>query len=74
MGSLPWCWEVPYKYNFPGGQKFVETFSSKYNRYPSTSGASAYTILWEYKDAVERAKSLDLRRSSGPRRALVSSV
>lgn len=55
IGALPWCWRVPYTYNYPGGKAFVETFSDRFGRYPSTSGASAYTILYEYRDAVERA-------------------
>ncbi len=59
VGALPWTWRVPYKYNYPRGKQFVEAFSAKYGRYPSTSGASAYTILYEYKSAVERAKSFD---------------
>ncbi len=57
IGALPWDWCIPYKYNFDRGKEFVEKFSAKYNRYPSTSGASAYTILYEYKNAVERANS-----------------
>ena len=59
IGALPWTWKVPYKYNYPRGIKFVEDFAAKYNRYPSTSGASAYTILYEYKAAVERAGTFD---------------
>jgi ABC-type branched-subunit amino acid transport system substrate-binding protein len=59
IGALPWTWKVPYKYDYPRGKAFVEKFSAKYNRYPSTSGASAYTILHEYKAAVERANSFD---------------
>jgi ABC-type branched-subunit amino acid transport system substrate-binding protein len=59
IGALPWCWQVPYKYNFTKGKQFVEDFDKKFNRYPSTSGASAYAILYEYKDAVERAKSFE---------------
>jgi len=57
IGALPWSWQVPYKYNYENGKKFVKSFDAKYNRYPSTSGASAYSILYEYKDAVERANS-----------------
>ena len=57
IGALPWCWQVPYKYNYVNGQKFVENYAAKYERYPSTSGASAYTIMYEYKSAVERANS-----------------
>ena len=55
IGALPWTWKVPYKYNYARGKEFVEKFAAKYDRYPSTSGASAYTILYEYKAAVERA-------------------
>jgi ABC-type branched-subunit amino acid transport system substrate-binding protein len=57
VGALPWCWQVPYKYNYAGGKKFVEDYANIYGRYPSTSGASAYTIVYEYKGAVERAGS-----------------
>ena len=59
IGALPWTWQVPYKYNYPKGKAFVEAFAAKYGRYPSTSGASAYTILHEYKSAVERAGTFD---------------
>lgn len=59
VGTLPWCWQVPVKYHYARGQKFADDFSARFNRYPSTSGASAYTILYQYKDAVERAGSFD---------------
>lgn len=57
VGALPWCWKVPYAYDYANGKAFVEKYSAKYNRYPSTSGASAYTIVHEYKAAAERAGS-----------------
>jgi branched-chain amino acid transport system substrate-binding protein len=59
VGALPWTWRIPYKYDYLRGKHFVETFERRYGRYPSTSGASAYTILHEYKAAVERAKTFD---------------
>lgn len=59
IGAVPWDWTVPYKYNYPEGKKFVEEYARRHNRYPCTSGASAYTIVYEYKAAVERAKSFD---------------
>ncbi|UCF09646.1 MAG: substrate-binding protein [Candidatus Bipolaricaulota bacterium] len=59
VGALPWCWQVPYKYGFDRGRQFVEQYSAKYGRYPSTSGASAYTILYEFKTAAETAGSFD---------------
>ena len=57
VGALPWCWQVPYEYGYARGQEFVETYAARHGRYPSTSGASSYTILHEYKAAVERAGS-----------------
>ncbi|MCW5201961.1 substrate-binding protein [Desulfobulbus sp. US4] len=62
LGALPWAWNVPYKYDYPQGKKFVEKFSSIYNSYPSTSAASAYTILYQYKEAVERAGTFDSKK------------
>jgi len=59
IGALPWTWKVPYQFDYPKGKQFVEAFGQKYNRYPSTSGASAYTILYEYKTAVQRAGTFD---------------
>ncbi len=59
IGALPWTWKVPYQYNYPRGIEFVEKFKKRFNRYPSTSAASAYTIMHEYKAAVERAGTFD---------------
>lgn len=59
IGAIPWTWQVPDKYKSTQGKEFVNNFVKRYNRYPDTSGASAYTILYEYKNAVERAKSFD---------------
>jgi branched-chain amino acid transport system substrate-binding protein len=55
IGALPWCWKVPFKYNYRRGMQFVKNFKRRFVRYPSTAAASAYTILYEYKSAVERA-------------------
>jgi ABC-type branched-subunit amino acid transport system substrate-binding protein len=60
VGTLPWCWQIPYKYNYARGIKFIEDFQKDYQRYPSTSAASAYTIMYEYKAAVERAGTFDV--------------
>ena len=59
IGAIPWTAQIPAKYKYENGKKFVDVFSQKYNRLPDTSGASAYTILHEYKNAVERAKSFE---------------
>lgn len=61
VGALPWCWKVPFIYNYENGKNFVKKFSDRYQSYPSTSAASAYTILYEYKNAVERVNSFNAR-------------
>lgn len=67
IGAVPWTWNVPYEYGFERGQQFVEEFSQRYRTRPSTSAASAYSIVYQWKDAVERAGSFD---SDSVRRAL----
>jgi len=62
IGALPWAWNIPYKYNYPQGKEFVEKFSKMYNSYPSSSAASAYTVLYQYKDAVERAGTFTAKK------------
>ena len=52
IGAVPWCWQVPYKYNYQRGIEFVENFKRRFTRYPSSSAASAYTIMHEYKAAA----------------------
>jgi ABC-type branched-subunit amino acid transport system substrate-binding protein len=58
LGATFWTWKAPYQYGYPRGKKFVEAFVGRYRRYPSTSGASAYSIVYEYVDAVKRSGSL----------------
>lgn len=55
IGATPWMWNVPFKFNYPKGIAFVNKFEERFKRYPTTSGASAYVILHEYKAAVEQA-------------------
>jgi ABC-type branched-subunit amino acid transport system substrate-binding protein len=62
IGAVPWFWKVPYQYDYSRGKEFVENFARRFNRYPSTSAASAYTILYEYKAAAERAGSFESAR------------
>ena len=61
VGALPWSWKVPFTYNYTKGMAFVEDFGIKYKSYPSTSAASAYTIMYQYKEAVERAGGFDTK-------------
>ncbi|RMF17345.1 MAG: branched-chain amino acid ABC transporter substrate-binding protein, partial [Gammaproteobacteria bacterium] len=59
IGAVPWTWQVPYAHGYEAGQRFVEAYSARYGKRPSSSAASAYTIVHEYKDAVERAGTFD---------------
>lgn len=59
VGTMDWNWRVPYVYDFEGGQRFVEEFVSLYHRYPDFGAAAQYTNLMQYKEAVERAGSLE---------------
>jgi len=59
ISATPWYWKIPIQENFPKGAAFVKKFEEKFKRYPSTSGASAYVIMYQYKEAVERAISFD---------------
>jgi ABC-type branched-subunit amino acid transport system substrate-binding protein len=61
IGSLPWIWNVPFIYKYPNGIAFVKKFEERYQRYPTTSGASAYVILHQYQEAVERAKTFETK-------------
>ncbi|ERP95488.1 branched-chain amino acid ABC transporter substrate-binding protein [Marinobacter sp. ES-1] len=55
IGGAPWAWTLPYENNYPRGKEFVEAFSARYEMRPSSSAASAYSIVYQYKEAVERA-------------------
>ena len=61
IGTTPWIWNIPFKYKYKKGIAFVKKFEEMYHRFPTTSGASAYVILYEYKAAVERAKTFDTK-------------
>jgi len=59
VGAVPWTWSLPIAKKYEKGISFVKNFEAKYNRYPTSSGGSAYTILYQYKNAVEKAGSFD---------------
>ncbi|GAA5315339.1 MAG: ABC transporter substrate-binding protein [Candidatus Pelagadaptatus aseana] len=57
VGAIPWSWQIPQQHDSNRGMEFVNSFAEKYQTYPSSAAASAYSILYQYKDAVERARS-----------------
>ena len=67
LGAVPWTWNVPREFGFERGEQFVSTFAEHYQTYPSSSAASAYSIVYQWADAVERSGSLE---SEGLIRAL----
>jgi ABC-type branched-subunit amino acid transport system substrate-binding protein len=59
IGALDWFHKVPEITGSEKGKAFVKNFAEKYKRYPCCSGSYAYTILYEYKAAVESGNSFD---------------
>ncbi|MFL1406362.1 ABC transporter substrate-binding protein [Marinobacter sp. M1N3S26] len=55
IGAAPWIWNLPREAGYERGQKFVQDFSERYEMRPSSAAASAYSIVYQYRDAVERA-------------------
>ncbi|OEY67841.1 ABC transporter substrate-binding protein [Marinobacter sp. X15-166B] len=61
ISTTPWEWMIPYQLDFPRGQEFVETFTDKYQVRPTSTAATVYSIVYQYKDAVERAGTTNTR-------------
>ncbi len=59
IGALPWSWNIPFEKGYERGKKFVNNFAEEYEGYPSTSAASAYSILYEYERGVEKAGTFE---------------
>jgi len=59
LSTTSWYWKLPFEENYTQGMTFVKKYEEKFNRYPSTAAASAYIIPYQYKEAVERAKTFD---------------
>lgn len=59
IGTEPWTWRTPEIENAPRGIEFVQSYTKRYELRPSSSAASAYSIVYEWADAVERAGTYD---------------
>ncbi|MGM0570894.1 ABC transporter substrate-binding protein [Marinobacter sp.] len=55
IGAVPWVWNLPAEMGYQRGEAFVKAFSEQYEMRPSSAAASAYSIVHQYRDAVERA-------------------
>jgi ABC-type branched-subunit amino acid transport system substrate-binding protein len=58
LGTEPWTWRVPEIEGSVAGQAFVKNFDERYQTHPSSSAASAYSIVYQWADAATRAKSI----------------
>ncbi|SDO62399.1 substrate-binding protein [Ectopseudomonas guguanensis] len=59
IGTEPWTWRVPALEKSARGEAFVQAFKTRYQMYPSSSAASAYSIVQQWADTARRANSLD---------------
>ena len=59
IGTEPWTWRVQALEKSTRGEAFVQSFKTRYEMYPSSSAASAYSIVQQWADAAKRANSLD---------------
>lgn len=59
IGTEPWTWRVPEMEKSEPGMAFVKNFTERYDLYPSSSAASAYSIVHQWAEAATRARSLD---------------
>lgn len=53
------CWYHGLADKFEGSKKFVTAFEKEYNKKPGNAAAAAWTAIFQYANAVERAKSFD---------------
>lgn len=59
IGTEHWLWRVPELENSKSGMAFVENFNREYGLYPPSAAASAYTVIHQWADAVNRSKTLN---------------
>lgn len=62
IGTEAWTWNLPSQDNIAHGQQFVEDYIDAYQEYPGSTSASAYSIVKQWADAVQRSQSLDSER------------
>lgn len=55
IGTEHWFWRVPEIEQSTTGESFVKAFYNKYEMYPSSSAASAYTVVKQWAQAAQRA-------------------
>ncbi len=59
IGTEHWLWRAPELENSKTGLAFVSNFNKAYELYPPSAAASAYTVVKQWADAVNRSKSFN---------------
>lgn len=59
IGAVPWIWQLPFQYDYEKGKAFVEAYTRRFGQYPDSPSASTYSAIYQFRDAVERSRSLD---------------
>ena len=59
IGTEAWTWDLPRQENNTAGQAFVARYIAEHQEYPGSTTASAYSIVRQWADAVQRSGSLD---------------
>ncbi|MCF6782989.1 ABC transporter substrate-binding protein [Stutzerimonas stutzeri] len=59
IGTKAWTWRVPEQTGSVEGHAFVDAYIRQHQGYPGSTAASAYAIVRQWADAVQRAGSSD---------------
>lgn len=59
VGTVPWTWQVSFEFGYQRGQDFVNAYVEKYDQYPDSPAASAYSIVYQIKEAAENARGIN---------------
>jgi len=59
IGTEHWLWRAPELEQSKAGLAFVENFNKAYDLYPPSAAASAYTVVKQWADAVNRSRSYE---------------
>lgn len=62
IGTEAWTWRVPAQEKSTEGQAFVDAYIKEHQAYPGSTAASAYGIVRQWAEAVQRAGTLDTQR------------
>lgn len=59
IGTEHWLWRAPELEESKAGMAFVENFNKAYGLYPPSAAASAYTVVRQWAEAVNRSNSYE---------------